>query len=127
MIYLAGPIFGCEDAYCKIWRAEAKRLLEPHMCVVDPMDRDYRNVEDMHVNEIVTLDKADIRKCEWLLAYHTRPSVGTAMEVLFAWERDIRTVVVNASSFPCSPWLKYHANEVHPTLLAACNSVIAQL
>lgn len=108
-IYLAGPINGCTDAEANDWRSAVKKL---HGDVLDPMARDYRGKETEAVNAIVEGDKADIDACDGVLVWFERPSVGTSMEVLYAWERGKPVVVVNRSGKPASPWLTYHARAV---------------
>lgn len=118
-IYLAGPINGCTDAEANDWRSAVKKL---HGDVLDPMARDYRGKETEAVNAIVEGDKADIDACDGVLVWFERPSVGTSMEVLHAWERGKPVVVVNRSGKPASPWLTYHARAVvssAPEALAA--------
>lgn len=113
LIYLAGPILGRTDADCKNWRAFAVRIWPG--ATLDPMARDYRGREQepgVEV-EIVEGDKADIDRCAGLLVYFDGPSVGTSMEVLYAWQMGKPVVVVNASGKPVSPWLRYHASSIH--------------
>lgn len=118
-VYLAGAIFGKTDAQCKAWREEAKRLLAGHECL-DPMDRDYRGQEGEMFDAIVIGDKNDVDSCEVLLAMADAPSWGTAMEILYAYERGKRVVAVVPSR--CSPWLWYHA-DIYPTLGKACEAI----
>lgn len=108
-VYLAGPINGCTDAEANDWRTEAKQRLVGHE-YLDPMTRDFRGRENEPGidTEIVLGDKEDIKRCNGVLVYYEKPSVGTAMEVLYAWERGIPVVVVNKSSKPLSPWMTYH-------------------
>lgn len=55
-----------------------------------------------------------------MVVMYDKPSVGTSMEVLFAWERDIPVVVIVPNvTWPLSPWLKYHAARVVDSLEAA--------
>jgi nucleoside 2-deoxyribosyltransferase len=124
VIYLCGPINGRTDADCMDWRATAKSWLA---ATKDPMDRDYRGreLEPGIAAEIVENDKADIRGCRGVLVFFDKPSVGTAMEVLFAYDHGIPVHVVNASDKPLSPWLIYHATTIHQTLEAACAAVEA--
>lgn len=107
--YLCGPINGCTDEECKNWREAAKLILH---VTVDPMVRDYRGREDDCVKEIVELDKKDIDGCEALLVNYDKPSVGTSMEVLYAWEKGKYIVVVCKEGTKLSPWLKYHSSEI---------------
>jgi nucleoside 2-deoxyribosyltransferase len=111
--YLAGPINGKTDAECKNWRDAIKRLMPD---CVDPMTRDFRGREAENVEAIVEGDKADIDACNVVLVHYSEPSVGTAMEVLYAWETGIRVVVWDVSGKPLSPWLRYHAHSVVETL-----------
>ena len=105
-LYLAGPINGCTDAEANNWRSAVKKL---HNDVLDPMARDYRGKETEAVKQIVEGDKADIDVCDGVLVWFERPSVGTSMEVLYAWEHNKPVVVVNRSGKPASPWLVYHS------------------
>ena len=113
-IYLCGPINGCTDQECRDWREFVKSRWSGS--TIDPMHRDYRGREDENVREIVELDKADIDGSDVLLVNYDKPSVGTSMEVLYAWERGKKIVVV-VSSFDVklSPWLRYHSHVI-------CNS-----
>lgn len=104
--YLAGPIAGRTDDEANSWREYAAARLSD---VANPMVRDYRGREDENVADIVEGDKDDIEGAECLLAYCPKPSVGTSMEVLYAWDRGIRVVVVVPDG-PVSPWLRYHSH-----------------
>jgi hypothetical protein len=133
LVYLCGPINGRSDAECVDWREEAKKLLSP-MPTLDPMARDYRGreLEPGIAREIVENDKTDIDRCAAMLVMFDRPSVGTSMEILYAWTPKwpraaaltgpcrVPVYVVNASNAPLSPWLVYHAQAIFPSLSAAC-------
>lgn len=121
-VYLCGPINGRSDDDCKGWREAAKEKL---LNTCDPMDRDYRGreLEPGIAKEIVELDKKDIDGCDVILVYFDKPSVGTSMEVHYAFERGKRIVLVNKSDKPLSPWLIYHCSEIVTTIeagAAAC-------
>ena len=120
-IYLAGPIFQCHDDECISWRKIAKENLQDFE-VIDPMDRDYRGVTDQNYKEIVEEDKKLIEQSEILLVNHLKPSVGTAMEILFAWERDKHIVVINQSK-ESSPWILYHSHKISSSLNQAINYI----
>lgn len=119
--YLCGPIFGCSDEEAKAWRELAKRHF-PN--AIDPMARDYRGREDVNWDEIVYQDKLAISGCSCVLANVPRPSFGSAMEILFAWELGKPVFAVAAG--PVSPWLRYHATAVFPTLEAAIERMEAR-
>jgi nucleoside 2-deoxyribosyltransferase len=108
-IYLCGPINGCSDAECKDWRDYVKKH---HPSCIDPMRRDYRGRELESVNEIVELDKIDVMNSDVLLVNYDKPSVGTAMEVIYAFERGKFVIVVCKTATAISPWLKYHSHRI---------------
>ncbi len=112
-VYLCGPINGRSDDDCRLWREQAKAVLPD---TLDPMRRDYRGREFDSFREIVELDKVDIASCDAMLVYFDRPSVGTSMEMLWAWERGKLIVLVNRDAAPLSPWLVYHSHMVFLTL-----------
>jgi hypothetical protein len=115
-VYLCGAIAGCSDTECKDWREVAKKVLPD---TLDPMVRDYRGKEDSNTKDIVELDKRDIDNSDALLVNYIKPSVGTSMEILYAWERGKIVVIVAAPGTVLSPWLKYHCLAVAPTFQQA--------
>lgn len=125
-VYLAGPINGCSDDEARAWREDAKRLLVDHEAL-DPMDRDYRGREREHYQEIVDGDKAEIESSDALLVMYDRPSVGTSMEILWAWLARKFVVLVDRSTRPLSPWLLAHVSVVVPSLEVGCSSISAHI
>jgi hypothetical protein len=120
-VYLAGPINGCDDATANDWRTQAKALLD---CpTINPMSRDYRGREHGCEVAIVRGDKQDIDACDWMLVNAARPSWGTAMEILHAWERGLEVVAIHPLTPPISPWLVYHCRRIFPDLVAACSYI----
>lgn len=110
-IYLCGPINGCTDEECTSWRELVKGLWDGP--TLDPMRRDYRGRGHEASTEIVELDKVDVSDSDVLLVNYEKPSVGTSMEVLYAWERGKVVVVVSAKGAAgLSPWLTYHAHHI---------------
>jgi hypothetical protein len=116
-VYLCGPINGCTDEECNGWRALVRELfhtelvtgrLKQQVFLVDPMRRDYRGREEESWREIVELDKVDVGGCDAVLASVPKPSVGTSMEILWAWERGKLVVGVVPPGGKVSPWLRYH-------------------
>ena len=107
-VYLCGPINGCTDEECKNWRLYIKQQIGADVCV-DPMRRDYRGREDECVNEIVELDKVDVLRSSIILVNYDKPSVGTSMEVLYAWMHHKTIIVVCKEGTVISPWLRYHS------------------
>lgn len=120
-IYLAGPIFECEDHECIDWRKEANKGLEG-LEVIDPMERDYRGVTDKNHKRIVEEDKELIDTCDILLVNHVKPSVGTSMEILYAWQKK-KCVIVVSKNGQNSPWLIYHAHRLFDSLKEAIHYI----
>ncbi len=113
VVYLAGPISGCTDAEAFDWRCDmTARLRIAGHDVVSPMSRDYRGHEDERVDEIVIGDKADIDASHVVIAFCPKPSVGTSMEILYAWERGRRVVIFAPEGAPVSPWLRFHSHAI---------------
>ncbi len=124
-IYLCGPIADCTDAECKDWREEVKKLW-PDECS-DPMDRDYRNVKitDKDIRDIVEGDKKEIDGCNAIIVYYSKPSVGTSMEILYAWENTKLVILVNPDfKNVLSPWLMYHNDGIFGNVKEAVNHLI---
>jgi nucleoside 2-deoxyribosyltransferase len=108
-VYLAGPIAGCNDSECRDWRNYVKTKFQD---TLDPMRRDYRGKEGECSKEIVEADKNDIDQSSIIFAYVPKPSVGTSMEILYAWERKKYIVLIVPEGAPISPWLIYHSNKI---------------
>lgn len=122
-VYLCGPINGRSDDDCRNWREEAKSHL---FDTLDPMDRDYRGreLEPGIAREIVENDKQDILNSDILLVYYDKPSVGTSMEILFAYSFNKPILLINKSDKPLSPWLIYHASHIVNSLEEAIKWLI---
>ena len=107
-IYLAGPIFGRTTAECSNWRNEIKRDGRGHS-FLDPTDRDFRGGEDQAYRGIVEGDKADIRRCDIVIANcQIRGSAGTSMEILYSYMLEIPVIAIVGEKV--SPWIRYHAS-----------------
>lgn len=122
LVYLAGPIYEQDDT-CIRWRKAAHKLLRlKNVMSIAPTDADYRGKETIAGNpeRIVESDKKSIMMCDTLLAKCDHPSYGTAMEVLFAWSLRKQVIVVTNSY---SPWIRYHADHVFPTVEEAIKNM----
>lgn len=108
-VYLCGPIAGCTDEECKDWREAAKQ--RGFNCI-DPMRRDYRGKELQYYKEIVEDDKIDILMADAILVNYVKPSVGTSMEIIYAWMHHKPIIMVAAKGAVISPWLKYHSTTI---------------
>lgn len=120
MTYLCGGINGLTDTDCNDWRTMAKKLLRHP--TLDPMRRDYRGSEADNVNSIVAGDLEDIQASTFVLVNATRPSWGTAMEVVYAYQAGKR-IHAFVESGRISPWLRFHCSAVHTILEEACAAI----
>ena len=94
IVYLCGPIAFCEDGECVEWRERTKAEQGENFTFLDPLRRDYRGVEIENVEKLVQDDLEDIEKAHALLVGHTRPSTGTAMEIVYAFTSGKPIIVV---------------------------------
>lgn len=115
VVYLAGPINGCTDRQANEWRAIAKNLLADFADVSDPMERDYRGSEEDNAQRIVDDDLRAIAYCNAIMVNPWRPSVGTAMETIYAY-RELRRHVVVVRHDGLSPWFVANSHHVADSL-----------
>ena len=111
-IYLAGPFLGCEDEEIYGWRQTIKSKLSEKYDFLDPANRIGKGMSD---EEIVEGDKRDIYLSDILLVNHTKPSDGTAMEILFAWDYDVNIITIT-NDHEVSPWIKYHSTNLFKSI-----------
>lgn len=120
-VYLAGSISGATDSEANDWRDWFTSIW--NWGVKNPMRRDYRGVEHQCTNEIVVLDKLDIRDSEIVLVRFDKPSVGTSMEVFYAYTLEKPVILWCDKTAVLSPWLTYHSTVVVHTkeeVVGAC-------
>lgn len=110
VVYLCGRIAGCSEEEKNGWR-NAFSEAYPH--VRNPMHRPFNEHGTFQdVCLIVNGDKADIDASDAILVYYVSPSVGTSMEILYAWERGKIVIVWNVSGGELSPWIRFHAHYI---------------
>ena len=112
-VYLCGPINACSDSECMDWRSEARKHFPE---TIDPMRRDYRGREHDSFTDIVEGDKQDIKDCDVVLAFCPKQSVGTSMEIFFAWTLQKQVIAIVPEGISISPWLIYHCTHVVMTM-----------
>ncbi|MFA5345363.1 MAG: nucleoside 2-deoxyribosyltransferase [Candidatus Omnitrophota bacterium] len=108
-VYLAGPITGCTYGGCTNWRNYAKqKLAEVGIVGLDPMRaKEYLANETSVGNNydhpiscprgIMTRDHWDCIRCDVLLVNlkdADKVSIGTVMEIAWAWDNDIPIICV---------------------------------
>ncbi len=118
--YLCGGINGLGNSECMDWRELAKSLLITS--TLDPMRRDYRGNETEAHREIVDGDLADISQSDFILVNATRPSWGTAMEIVYANDM-AKTVVAFVGAGRVSPWLRFHCALIETLLEDAVDHI----
>lgn len=113
--YLCGGINGLNDADAKDWREVAKEKLNTN--TLDPMRRDYRGKENDFVQDIVQGDLEDIAASDFILVNASKPSWGTAMEIVYAFTScQINRIVAFTNGAKVSPWLRYHCDAIYDTV-----------
>lgn len=146
-VYLAGPLSGCSDDEAFGWRKYVMENLKRQIVqktplgedisipkadfyFLTPMLRDYRHLNNDHQGitavspEIVQLDKRDIDMADVVFVKTPRPSYGTAMEMIYAWERGKVVVAVVEEEAPLSPWVAFHSTTVQYSLDAAIEWIV---
>jgi hypothetical protein len=111
-VYLAGPITGCTYTGCTDWRTHVSDLLAlADITALDPMRGKQFLTDETSVGNnyqhplgtprgIMTRDHWDCTRCNVLLVNllgATRVSIGTVMEIAWAWDSSIPVVVVMES------------------------------
>ena len=115
-IYLAGSIFGVSEEDSKMWREEVKENLKDLYLFSDPTEKKLGSAQ---MSEIVESDKKLIDQCHILLVNHNKQTTGTAMEVLYGWERQKLVILVCPEE--ASPWLYYHGDMIFKDIKSAIN------
>ena len=129
-VYLCGPMAGCTDEEAGDWRKAATTHLNGFgITTLNPMDRDYRYTKygddpESVLPDLVEEDKIDIEMSDVVLVNYTKPSTGTAMEIILAWQKQKRVIVVNPLGLQLSPWVHYHAHKVYGSMHEAYDHIV---
>ena len=126
-IYLAGPMDGRTEEERKGWRREIKTALSPYFEFEDPTDREFlsKHKHFDEINKIVEGDKDAIDKSDFVVAHCDRPSVGTSMEIFYAWNQGKSVYTYIPPGVPISPWISYHSELVYDSLEELQKDLIA--
>jgi CheY-like chemotaxis protein/nucleoside 2-deoxyribosyltransferase len=111
-IYLAGPITGLDKQEALSWRNEFKvRFGECHEIKI-PLDRDiaYEGLEGLErFRRIAYGERLDILNSDATIAVIDRPSMGTAMGIMYAYLSGRTVVIIHADpSIKLSPMVCHH-------------------
>ena len=108
-IYLAGPIEGCSFEECTSWRDEFTKLMPDTVQCLSPMrEKTYvhheENNADCLVDQLMSSNRGimvrdyyDCHRSDLIVANFigaTRVSIGTVMELAWAWHSKIPTIVI---------------------------------
>ena len=122
-IYLGGAIKDLSIKERREWRLLAIVALDKFICL-DPMRRNFRDTEFQSQNEIVALDKVDIIDSDILFVNATKPSWGTAMEIMFAFNHHKIIVTFTGGEFGLTnPWVAFHSTRITNTLEEAIDYI----
>ncbi len=129
-VYLCGPMDWCSEEEASGWRKAARLHLQVRGIVaLDPMDRPTFNAGSCGkvdlLPSLVEDDKADIEAADVLLVNYSKVSAGTSMEILLAWQKDKRVVIVAPEGLKLSPWVVYHSHKICHTMEDAYDDIVA--
>jgi len=120
VVYLAGPIAGCNEDQIHSWRRGLKHGFSEEFEFVDPAEN--LIADDKSDYDLVKADAEDIAKADAVLAYMWRESIGTAIGVVHA-QREGRIVVVCDPNFIKSRVLGFYADAVVRSLPAGLAAI----
>jgi hypothetical protein len=126
LVYLSGIMQGATKKEIFGWRNRAIALLNNKCWFPNVL-----KYSEVTPKEVVEGDKKAIDKSSVLLVYFIRASVGTSMEVIYTYYRNLRKkeknrikiVVVNETGRELSPWMVYHSYVVFTSLKKACKYI----
>jgi nucleoside 2-deoxyribosyltransferase len=114
LVYLAGPISGCNDDQSRRWRASVKERHGDEFEFIDPTDELVDRDEHGSV-EIVRKDELAIARADAVLANMWKESIGTSIGVALARAKG-KTVVIADPNHLNSRTLAYYADAVAKTV-----------
>jgi hypothetical protein len=116
-IYLSGPMYECSADESNNWRRQIKEAFPEHT-FLDPVDEGY--TEKDHPTQYVSIVEGDLQaidNCDLVIAHVHKPSIGTAMELFYAFSSSGASTLV-ISTIPHA-WLFYTADCIVDTVEAA--------
>lgn len=125
LVYLAGPISGCNDDQSRRWRAWVKEHFSDEFDFIDPTDELVDRDEHDSV-EIVRKDEAAIERADAVLANMWKESIGTSIGVALARAQG-KTVVIADPNHLNSKTLAYYADAVAKTVPESVRTLRALL
>lgn len=122
-IYLAHPILARKAVRERELRIEQRTGVELHNPFYDTgrgdieeIDAGARGLWEIDPARIVTGDVADIRRSHALAAVLCDgQSIGTIMEIVYAWMANKRVYIIDLANKGGHPWIRFHANMIFPS------------
>jgi len=114
-IYLSGPILGCEKKRAKKWRLNIMSKLKYKYDFIDPTTEMYE-VEADHFKEVVSFAEKGIEECDIVLAYIPFYSMGTSIEIYWAYKANKKIIAVLKNTNEMSAFLKKYADIIFENL-----------
>ena len=139
-LYLAGPVAALEDGGAS-WRDDlVDAYADADVGFANPLDHLNAPAEDVDIvpyesddpsevtpDEIVENDKEMLQESDGVLVGYSRErQIGTPMEVMWAYERDIPTVLWirdETEERDLSPWYRYHVDYITTQLPIALHTL----
>ena len=117
-IYLGGPIQCKTTDKANEWRDYATSKLKKQFTILNPMRRQFSDKDFFGINEIVLMDKEDVKQSDILLvnyncAREKTTLCGTAMEIHLA--HSLGKFIIAFSDLPqedFSPWMSFHCTRI---------------
>jgi len=143
-IYLAGPVMSMDDGGAG-WREDVEAYCGDAFETRNPLSKYNLPVDDLQVvddashggdavvsvSEIVETDKHLLAESDAVLVGYSKVhSIGTPMEVMWAYERDMPIVLWSRDFTPrsqLSPWYRYHVDHVVSDLPIALQAIKDEL
>lgn len=119
-LYLAGPITGLDTQEALSWRNDFRARYNDRFEIRVPLDRDasYKGLEGPDLfKKIAYGERLDILNSDATIAYIDRPSMGTAMGIMYAYLSGRTVVIVHADpSVSLSPMIYHHNHYITNSL-----------
>ncbi len=124
LVYLAGPMSGCNsDQRCR-WRNNLKKSqYSKHFTFVDPIELKLRWPKLMTPRQIIEADLQTIKQADGLLVNMWRESIGSAVGMVHAHREGHPVVIANPNHLD-NPILAFYSDAVTDTPLKAANRLL---
>jgi nucleoside 2-deoxyribosyltransferase len=113
-IYLSGPILGCNKKEAREWRLNTIFELKNQYDFINPATKLYKKEAD-HFEEVVEFAEKGVEECDIILAYIPFYSMGTSIEICWAYEKNKKILVVLEND-EVSAFLKKYSDKIFKNL-----------